>query len=238
MKLRSFAAFVAAVVLFACGTLATPASAQVGKAIIASNFGPGAEAQCFVLEGQRSLCWIHDGFDNIGFYHSNGVGPIAYWHLDAKFKDLGVSDDGKLAILVTEETVEVLTLELRQPSRLAGISTPRLRLRLVVEGALSASIAGDNLLVLFANRLEVHSLKMRVFLPMVQSDVCTPPECVHGEDPGEQPPTPERGGPVVPTRTPMGAPTENPCKGLSSDPPECAKRTPMYPTPEVGTAVP
>jgi hypothetical protein len=235
MKLRFFAAIVAAVALFlAFSASATPAMAQVGKAtVVPAAFGDHSMIQGFALpeEGQGAYVWVYDSAANeILFYHSDGVGPSLHWPLHTEtLRDLGVSDDGHFAVLVTNKSVEVHTLELRRPphgNRLAGISTPRLRLRLIVEGALSATIAGDNLLVLFADRLEVHPLKMRVFLPMVKSDVCTPPECVRGEDPGELPPTPERGGPGVPTRTPAACtpgpndPCATPPAVATAEPPE------------------
>lgn len=246
------AALVAALVLFGFFASTTPAMAQTQPkpaSVFVGEFGDRAAVQCFALpnDDQGPLCWIYMQMMNaIGFFHANGIGPIVYSPVEAgsEFRDLGVSDDGRYAVVVLDNAVEVLTLERRKPSqprnRLAGISTPRLKLRLKVEDALSASIGGDNLLVVFRDRLEVYPLVHRVYLPMlhvarqegpnwaretpvvVDPGSCPriircyglssdPPECAERTpEPGELPPTPERGGPVVPTRTPEPVQTEEP----------------------------
>jgi len=198
--------------------------------IVQTNLGEGAKLQCFALpeEGQGGLCWLwHASEHFIGFYHPNGVGPIVRWPIDASLdlRQIGVSDDGHYAILVMSDAVQVHTLELRkgQRGRLAGISTPRLRLRLELEGVQSASMSEGNLLVVFADRIEVYTLKHQIFLPSLVG-------CGEGPNCG---PTPV-----------VAWPTDNPCQGLSSDPPWCANRTPEPPpagprdTPEPTDAAP
>jgi hypothetical protein len=103
---------------------ATPAMAQVGKAtVVPAAFGDHSMIQGFALpeEGQGAYVWVYDSAANeILFYHSDGVGPSLHWPLHTEtLRDLGVSDDGHFAVLVTNKSVEVHTLERRRPGRAA-----------------------------------------------------------------------------------------------------------------------
>ncbi len=210
-------------------SLNTPTGVQAQESVktmnvVSGNFGQGALAACFALpeDDQGSDCWIYNKTENyLGYHHPDGVGPTIRWHFDhgVELTNLGASDDGRFMIMVlksaTSTTIEVHTLlRPKWNQRLAGISTPRSYFRILANGAQSASVAKGNLMVIFADSIKVYEMRPRIFLPMVGSDACTPPECVRGE--AEEPP------PAGPRDTPE--PFR--CTGRSDDPPWCANRTP------------
>lgn len=215
--------------------------------VVSGNFGQGALVACFALpdDQQDTGCWIYNSTENhIGFHHANGVGPTMFQPLKAgaSLVHLGVSDDGRFMTMVLKDSartiVEVHTLLRRETrnQRLAGISTPRLYFRLVADGARSASVAKGNLMVVFTDSIKVYEMRPRIFLPMVGSDKCTPPECVRGGATEEPPPTLR---PTGPTPTPSACDEDPECPGTPVVLPPGPRDTPEpWPTPAVATARP
>lgn len=216
-------------------------------------FEAGSEIHCFSIpeDQQDATCWVYNSGDStIGFYHSDGQGPTAFWSIE-DFQGMSASDDGRMAIVVTSHTVEVYTLLRKRPSRLTGITTPRTVMKIVRNDVnfLAASVAENKLQILIEGKekpeivalnqapapVETHTFNRRIFLPSVSGGgevAPTPSAC------DEDPDCP--GTPVVLPPGPRDTPEPFRCTGRSDDPPWCANRTPEpeFPTPAVATARP